>query len=120
MPGRTIPDWRRAGPPPSVLLLVAVALAIGLAIAGLDSRPGWDDTGVTVGLLVLGAGVAAALDGRRPWLWTLLVGAPLPIVEIVGQASPSAAPLIAVLFAAVGASLGILVRRAVGSRTQPT
>ena len=97
--------------------LVALALAIGIAIAWIDSRPGWDDTGITVGLLALGALLVAALDGRRAWLWTLLVGAPLPIVEVPG--SGSAAPLVALLFAAVGAAIGLVISRAVrmGSST---
>jgi hypothetical protein len=96
---------------PRLVGLVAAASLIGVAVAWLDSRPGWDDTGITAGLLVLGALLVAAVDGRRPWLWTLLVGAPLPIVEVPG--SGSGAPLVALLFAAIGVSVGILVRRAV-------
>jgi hypothetical protein len=97
--------------------LVALALAVGVAVAWLDSRPGWDDTGITAGLLVLGTALVAVIDGRRPWLWTLVVGAPLPIVEL--PAGGGSAALVALLFAAVGASLGLLARRAIqaGART---
>ena len=95
---------------PRTLLIGAFALALGLAIATVDSRPGWDDTGVTAGLLVLAAATVAALDGRRPWLWALLVGLPLPLIEV--PATGSGAALVAILFAAIGASIGIVVRRA--------
>lgn len=113
MPGRTIPDWRAAGPPRPVVLLGAIALAYGVLVASIDSRPGWDDTGITAALLVVGAAFTAALDGRRPWLWTLLIGAPLAIIEV--PASGSAASLVGLLFAGIGASFGLLVRRAIGS-----
>ncbi|HEX7950046.1 MAG TPA: hypothetical protein VF494_06840 [Candidatus Limnocylindrales bacterium] len=111
---RTIPDWRPAGPPRAVALLGAIAIAFGFVVAGVDSRPAWDDTGVTAGLLVVGAALAAALDGRRPWLWTLLVGAPLAIIEV--PATGSAASLVGLLFAGIGASLGLLLRRTLAPR----
>ena len=102
---------------PRSLGLAALALGFGLAVGWIDSRPSWDDTGITAGLLVLAAAVVAAIDGRRAWLWTVLVGAPLPLLEV--PATGSAASLVALVFAAVGSSLGILVRRAVraGART---
>jgi len=47
--------------------LVACALAVigGLAIAYMDSRPGYDDTGVTAVLLISVAAIAAAMGGTR-------------------------------------------------------
>jgi hypothetical protein len=96
-------------------LLPAAALAAGVAIAALDSRPTWDDTGVTVGLLVVTASALAFVDRRRPWLWALLVGAPLAIIEV--PASGSAAPLAGVVVAAVGAGVGWLLARGTGTRT---
>jgi hypothetical protein len=89
---------------------VVVALTVGLAIAAVDASPGWDSTGITAGLLVLGAGTAAAIAGDRPWLWALLVGAPTPVVEV--RDTGSAGALLALGFAALGASIGWLVARA--------
>jgi hypothetical protein len=80
----------------------------------LDSRPGWDDTGVTAALLLLAAALIAAIDGHRPWSWALLVGLPLPVIELTG--SGSVASIAALLFAAIGAGIGWGVRRASGSR----
>ncbi len=96
---------------PRDLGLAALAVVIGCGIAALDSRPGWDDAGITAGLLVLGAAIVGALDGRRPWPWAVLVGAPLPIVELPSVGAASGAPLVALLFAAIGASFGVMIRR---------
>ncbi len=91
------------------LVLLAFAVLAGITVAWLDTRPGWDDTGITAGLLVLAAGLVAALSGRRPWLWAVLVGAWTPAVEIVTGGSVASA--IAIGFASVGALGGWLVAR---------
>ena len=99
-------------------LLAVVAITLGLAIAWVDSRPGWDDTGITaVGLLTAGA-VTAAISGRRPLLWALLVGAWTPLLEIPASGDP--APLIALGFALAGSLLGYgLARLSSRSEGQP-
>lgn len=92
-------------------IALVVAAIGGLAIAWIDTSPGWDDTGITAGLLVMGAGVAAGISGRRPWLWALLVGLPTPIVELAQGGDP--AVLAALGFAAIGAAAGYLIARAI-------
>ncbi|MET1232390.1 MAG: hypothetical protein ABWY52_06030 [Candidatus Limnocylindrales bacterium] len=92
-------------------LAVVAAITGGLAIAWIDSRPGWDDTAISAGLLLLAAGLAAALSGRRPGLWAALVGLPTPLVEIARGGDPAA--LAALAFAALGAAVGYSVGRVV-------
>jgi hypothetical protein len=92
---------------PRRTILVTAALAIGLTIAAIDASPGWDSTGITAGLLLLGAGAVAAIAGDRPWLWALLVGLPTPVLEV--RDGGSAGALLAVAFAIVGAAVGWLV-----------
>ena len=89
---------------------LVVALAAGLAIAFIDSRPGWDDTGITAAMLFLGAAVAATIGRDRPWLWALLVGLPTPIVEATQLGVTSSWP--AVVFAFAGAYAGWAAARA--------
>jgi hypothetical protein len=87
----------------------AIALVGGIGIALMDSRPGFDDTGITaVGLLFVAA-LASGLDGRRPLLWAVVVGAWVPLLEI--PATGSSAPLAALVFAGIGAVVGHLVAR---------
>jgi hypothetical protein len=96
-------------------LALVIAVLGGLGIAWLDASPGWDDTGITAGLLLLVACVAAGTSGRRPWLWAILVGLPTPFVELVGGGDPAA--LAALAFAAAGAAAGFVVARGIRRTT---
>ena len=51
-----------------LIALSLAALVVGLAIAWNDSRPTWDDTGITAGLLVMAAALFGVVDPRRWWL----------------------------------------------------
>jgi hypothetical protein len=91
-------------------IALALAVAAGLVIALIDSSPSWDDTGITAGLLFLGAGAAAAIGRDRPWLWALLVGLPTPILETAQTGTFGS--WLAVFFAAAGAAAGWGIARA--------
>jgi uncharacterized membrane protein len=95
---------------------IAGALAVigGLAIAYMDSRPGYDDTGVTAVLLISVAAIATAIGGTRPWFWALLVGAWTPLIEI--PSGGSSGSLLALAFAGAGAAVGYLAARGATSR----
>ena len=96
---------------PAERTLVPMALLLGLGVAWMDSRPGFDATGITVVLLLTGTLAVAAVSGRRPWLWAMLIGAWTPILEIGGGGSP--ASLAALVIAGVGAAIGYLIARLV-------
>ena len=100
---------RRPAIVPRSIAATAIALVGGIGIALMDSSPGFDDTGITAVGLLLVAALAAALDGRRPLLWAVLVGAWIPLLEI--PAARSSAPLAALVFAGIGAIVGHLVAR---------
>ena len=53
--------------------------------------------------------MAAGLSGRWPWLWAMLIGAWVPVLEIGGRAGP--ASLAALLIAGVGAAGGYALVR---------
>ncbi|CAN5200983.1 hypothetical protein BH18CHL2_BH18CHL2_10040 [soil metagenome] len=89
-----------------------LAVAAGVFIAFIDSRPTWDDTGVTAGLAIIAAAGSLALSGRRPWLWALLVGLWTPLYEIV--MTQQYASLAVLLVAAVGAAIGYAIANARG------
>lgn len=82
----------------------AVAVGLGLVIAYMDSRPGFDATAITVGSLAGTAAVAAYLSRRRPWLWALATGIWVPLFEI--RDASMLAPLVALVFAGAGAIAG--------------
>jgi len=85
-------------------LLAVASILVGLSIGYVDSRPTWDDAGITVSLILLTSAMAAGLSGRRPWLWAVLIGAGVPAFEITGRGGP--ASLVALLIAALGSAAG--------------
>jgi hypothetical protein len=72
--------WERITRMQTILLLIGALL--GGTIAFVDSRPTWDDTGITVLALLLVSGLLASVSPRRPWKWALAVGIWLPFYEI--------------------------------------
>jgi hypothetical protein len=88
----------------------AVGITAGVGVALIDSSPGWDSTGITAGLLLLGAAATATIGRDRPWLWALLVGLPTPILETVRDGNVGS--WLALVFAAGGAAIGWSVARA--------
>lgn len=89
--------------------LLAVALAVGALVAYVDSRPTWDDTGVTAGAVFVTCMMLGYLGPRRPWLWALAVGAWIPIIAIVQDKNYAAVLALAVAFA--GAYAGMALRK---------
>src|SRR6185369_11017888 len=55
-------------------ILLVAAILCGLFLAYMDSSPGWDDTGITAGGLLITAGLITLLGHPRPWLIGLAVG----------------------------------------------
>jgi hypothetical protein len=82
-------------------------IVVGLAIAYVDSRPTWDDSGITVGALLVAAAFAGFAVPYRAWRWGLLLGIWTPVIEIVlyGSIGAFAAPVFGVLAALVGSAL---------------
>ena len=93
--------------------LLFAALLVGGAIAWVDSRPTWDDTGISAGVVLLGSGLFTAL-GVSPVAAALLVSGPLVLVALLAG---NTAALLALLVAAVGAVIGFFVRKAIAPAT---
>ena len=91
-----------------VVLLCGVVA--GVTLGFIDSRPGWDDTGVMAGTLLLVAFLLGALAPRRPWTIALAVGIWIPLFGIL--ATRNYGSLLALAFAFAGAYAGSLVRGA--------
>ena len=61
------------------LVLLAAAAAVGLLIAFIDSRPTWNDSGITALALLLSGGLIGLFIRRRPWLFSLALGVWIPL-----------------------------------------
>lgn len=90
-------------------LLLAIAVVLGGLIAFVDSRPTWDDTGITLFAIVAVCGVLGLIAPERPWRWALAVGIWVPLVEI--PLYWAFAALVAPLVAFVGAYAGTALRK---------
>ncbi len=62
-------------------ILLAVAVLTGLFIAFVDSRPTWNDAGITVGAMLLSSSLLTLLGYRKPWLIALAIGLWMPLYE---------------------------------------
>ena len=79
------------------LAVVAIAVAIGVSIAYIDSRPYWDDILVTGFSLVVFAAFLGFLAPRRVWLWALGIGIWIPLVAFVRMPGLASARMLLVL-----------------------
>jgi hypothetical protein len=96
-------------------ILLALAILMGLFIAYVDSRPTWDDTGITAGTMLLSSGLFTLIGYRRPWLIALAIGLWTPVYETYLSRNFSLPgvillPLVILLITFVGAYAGWAVR----------
>jgi hypothetical protein len=92
--------------------LLAAALAVGAAIAYVDSRPTWDDTGVTAGTLLLSAAALSYFARRSAWLIAMAVGIWIPTLALIRRpAWPSLFMFLVPLVPLTGALIGQGLRR---------
>ena len=109
---RTFEKERRDG---MQKMLFSLAVLMGILIAFVDSRPTWDDTGITAGMMLLSSGLFTLLGHRRPWLIALAVGLWTPLYETYLSGNfrlPGVIllPLFILLITFVGAYAGWAVR----------
>jgi hypothetical protein len=91
-------------------ILVLFSVVAGVGIACIDSSPGWDDSGITAGMIVIGSGISGFVYGKKLWLWALLTGIWIPLHAIF--MTGDFAMLLVLLFAFAGSFAGGLLRRA--------
>jgi hypothetical protein len=80
-----------------------------VAIALVDSSPGWDDTGISAAAVFATCGLLCALNPTRLWLWPVLVGLWIPVLGIALHYNYESVMALAVALA--GSCLGTLIRR---------
>jgi hypothetical protein len=85
-------------------------------IGWMDSRPNWDDTGITVFAILIATFILGLSSPKRAWAWALAVGIWTPIFELTPH--PNYGSLAAIPFAFVGAYAGVLVRKAFSPPTE--
>jgi hypothetical protein len=90
--------------------LFLLALAAGLSIGWVDTRPTWDDAGITAGAILVTTAVFGVAMPKRAWLWALAVGGGIAGLNVILNGNVVA--LISFLFSFAGSYAGVLVRHA--------
>ena len=93
------------------VMWLGIALLLGGLITYVDTRPTWDDTGVTAAAILIASGLLGFLGPRRPWLWALAVGTWIPLLGILRSGNLGTLLALAVAFA--GAYGGMALRKAI-------
>lgn len=97
------------------VFLVVLAILCGATITFIDSRPTWDDTGITAGAILLTTAVFSFLSPRRWWVWALAIGFCIPAVGILR--ANNYASLLALAVALIGAVVGMAFRNGLFRKT---
>ncbi len=100
-PGLIAASFEKEKKEPMQKILFAGSVLLGLLIAYIDSRPTWDDTGITVMALLAGGVLIGLLSGRRPWLFALAFGIWIPLWNIYKTHSLNLLPVLIFPVAAV-------------------
>ncbi len=96
----------------SFWILLVLALAFGAAITWIDSRPTWDDTGITAAMILVATATLGFAGPSRAWVFGLAVSVWIPAFGLVhGHHST----LIALVVGFVGAYAGAATRRLIAS-----
>lgn len=96
-----------------VRVLLPLALALGLAMAYVDSRPTWDDTGISAFAVLSTSGLLGLLEPTRPYLWAAAIGWWFPLLAIALNGNYGAFLALGIAF--LGAYGGCFVRRLAAS-----
>lgn len=89
-----------------------LGLAVGLFLGYVDSRPNWDDTGITAVAVFCAAAAITSVRPRLFWLTGLAVGLPILVMNAVLHANYGSA--IAVVIALVGSLAGYQLHKLFG------
>jgi hypothetical protein len=90
-------------------LLVIAACIAGFFIGKMDTSKNWDDTGVTVAVVVIISFLLGYIMKQFAWLWALIIGGFVFSFDVFVNSNYGAAG--AILFAFAGAYGGVIFRR---------
>ncbi len=90
-------------------ILLLTAISLGAIITYVDTRPNWDDTGITATTIFFSCSLFGAIRPQRAWLWAISVGLWIPVVGIV--IDHNYATLLALVIAFGGVYTGVTIRK---------
>lgn len=94
---------------PMFIISLILSVLTGLFLLWMDSGPGWDDTGITTGLIVITSALFGFLQPERPWIWALTVSIWIPLYAVFVAGDYMI--FLVTLFGFAGAYLGAAVKK---------
>ena len=85
------------------------AVSAGCLIGWIDSSPRWNDTGITIGMIVLSSFAFGIMARRRIWLFALVIGLLVTLFNYVLHNNLQSAA--SIVFAFAGAYSGLLIKK---------
>ena len=86
-----------------------ISSLLGLLIAWIDSRPNWDDSGITAAMIFCVSAFFGFFMKDRPWLWALSVGIWIPLSSTLFYMNYTT--ILALIFAFIGSYVGSLIHK---------
>lgn len=93
------------------LILIILSLLAGLIIGWIDTRPRWNDTGITVALIFISSFILGIFSNRNAWVIALIIG--LCITTLNFLVSNRIDSAVSILIALAGAYGGVLLKKIV-------
>lgn len=97
------------------LVFFILAVMAGCIIGWIDSRPNWDDTGITVVLVMLSSVGLGWVFPRYFWLWGFIIGGIIVGLNVV--VSNNYQSIAALVIALFGSGIGALIAKSISPDT---
>ena len=94
---------------PLFLIAIIIGISLGIFIAYIDTRPHWDDTGITVLMILVSAFICGFLSPQRTWLIALAIGVWIPLFNIISAGNYGS--LVALIPSFIGAFFGYFAKK---------
>ena len=98
--------------------VLILCITFGSIIGWIDTRPNWDDTGITVGMILISTIICGGLSPSRAWLWALIVGGTVFAANFILHGNYGSA--VALVIALVGAYVGAGIRKGLSHNRETT
>lgn len=96
----------------TVIIFVCI---VGFMLAKMDSSRNWDDTGITVGLVLISSFLSAVIMPRFAWLWAIIIGGFIWAFNVVQSSNYGS--FAALIFAFMGAYSAVLFKKLISNST---
>jgi hypothetical protein len=87
---------------------------MGFIVAWIDSRPNWDDAGISAMLIFSFSILFGYLASQRPWIIALAVSIWIPLFSIIS--SHNYGGLLALIPGFTGAYIGLFIKKNISNR----